>query len=342
MGVQLGEIIDAKEIELNELSGKIIAIDALNSLYQFLSIIRQRDGTPLMDSEGRITSHLSGLFYRTANLLKEGIKPVYVFDGEPPELKKKTIEKRKETREEAERKWKEALKRGDLEAARRYAQAAVRLEEELISDAKRLLEAMGVPYVQAPSEGEAQAAYMASKGDVWAAGSQDYDSLLFGASRLVRNLTITGKRKLPKKEVYVEIKPEIIELSEVLKKLNITREQLVYVGILVGTDYNPGGVKGIGPKRAYEIVRQYRDLDKIKKVVNWTFDVEPEEIAEIFLKPKVTDEYKIEFRKVDTDAVIEFLCEERDFSRDRVEKTCKEIEKAHIQGRQASLAQWFG
>ena len=161
MGVQLGEIIDAKEIELNELSGKIIAIDALNSLYQFLSIIRQKDGMPLMDSEGRITSHLSGLFYRTANLIKEGIKPVYVFDGEPPELKKKTIEKRKETREEAERKWKEALKRGDLEAARRYAQAAVRLEEELINDAKRLLEAMGVPYVQAPSEGEAQAAYMA-------------------------------------------------------------------------------------------------------------------------------------------------------------------------------------
>jgi len=342
MGVQLSEIIDAKEIELSELSGRTIAIDALNSLYQFLSIIRQKDGMPLMDSEGRITSHLSGLFYRTANLLKEGIKPIYVFDGEPPELKKKTIEKRKESREEAERKWKEALRRCDLEAARRYAQASARLEEELINDAKRLLDAMGVPYVQAPSEGEAQAAYMSSKGDVWAAGSQDYDSLLFGTNRLVRNLTITGKRKLPRKDVYVEVKPEVVEMDDVLKKLDITREQLVYIGILVGTDFNPGGVKGVGPKRAYEIVKQYKDLDKIKKVVNWTFDVEPEEIAEIFLKPNVTDDYKIEFRKIDIDAVIEFLCEERDFSHDRVERTCREIEKAHIQGRQASLAQWFG
>ncbi|MDK2783923.1 MAG: flap endonuclease, partial [Thermococcaceae archaeon] len=219
MGVQIGELLPRKELELENLNGKKVAIDAFNAIYQFLSTIRQRDGTPLMDSKGRITSHLSGLFYRTINLMEAGIKPAYVFDGKPPEFKKKELEKRAEYREEAQEKWEEALARGDMEEAKKYAQRASKVNEMLIEDAKKLLELMGIPWVQAPSEGEAQAAYMASKGDVWASASQDYDSLLFGTPRLVRNLTITGKRKLPGKDVYVEVKPELIVLEEVLKEL---------------------------------------------------------------------------------------------------------------------------
>ncbi|NPA86720.1 MAG: flap endonuclease-1, partial [Candidatus Diapherotrites archaeon] len=223
MGVPLGPVIPKREVELSELSTKFLAVDAYNTLYQFISVIRQPDGTPLMDSKGRITSHLSGLFYRTIKLLENGIRVAYVFDGVPPEFKKRELEERAEKREEAERKWEEALRRGDIEEARKYATQASRLEKQMVEDAKRLLDAMGIPYVQAPSEGEAQAAYMAAKGDVWASASQDYDSLLFGTPRLVRNLAITGKRKLPGRKVYVDVKPEVIELQEVLKSLGIDR-----------------------------------------------------------------------------------------------------------------------
>src|SRR3989344_9396763 len=212
MGVDLGDLIQKQEIELEDLRGRKIAIDALNAIYQFLSIIRQPDGTPLMDSHGNITSHLSGIFYRTTRLMEMGILPCYVFDGEPPKLKAQTVAERKEIRKEAEEKWKEAQKKGDLIEARKYAQAASKVTEPMLEESKKLLTAMGIPVVQAPSEGEAQAAFMCQQGDFYAAGSQDFDSLLFGAPRVLRNITITGKRKIPRKNVYIEVKPEMIDL----------------------------------------------------------------------------------------------------------------------------------
>ncbi|AMM54729.1 flap endonuclease-1 [Pyrococcus kukulkanii] len=338
MGVPIGELIPKKEIELENLYGKKVAIDALNAIYQFLSTIRQRDGTPLMDSKGRITSHLSGLFYRTINLMEAGIKPAYVFDGKPPEFKKKELEKRKEAREEAEVKWREALARGDMEEARKYAQRATRVNEMLIEDAKKLLELMGIPVVQAPSEGEAQAAYMASKGHVYASASQDYDSLLFGAPRLVRNLTITGKRKLPGKNVYVEVKPELVVLDEVLSSLKLTREKLIELAILVGTDYNPGGIKGIGPKKALEIVRHSKDpLAKFQK----QSEVDLYAIKEFFLNPPVTDEYKLQWKEPDEEGILKFLCDEHDFSEERVKNGLERLRKAVKAGRQSTLESWF-
>ncbi|MFA4719161.1 flap endonuclease-1 [Pyrococcus kukulkanii] len=338
MGVPIGELIPKKEIELENLYGKKVAIDALNAIYQFLSTIRQRDGTPLMDSKGRITSHLSGLFYRTINLMEAGIKPAYVFDGKPPEFKKKELEKRKEAREEAEVKWREALARGDMEEARKYAQRATRVNEMLIEDAKKLLELMGIPVVQAPSEGEAQAAYMASKGHVYASASQDYDSLLFGAPRLVRNLTMTGKRKLPGKNVYVEVKPELVVLDEVLSSLKLTREKLIELAILVGTDYNPGGIKGIGPKKALEIVRHSKDpLAKFQK----QSEVDLYAIKEFFLNPPVTDEYKLQWKEPDEEGILKFLCDEHDFSEERVKNGLERLRKAVKAGRQSTLESWF-
>ncbi|ASJ16959.1 flap structure-specific endonuclease [Thermococcus chitonophagus] len=338
MGVPIGELIPRKEIELENLYGKKVAIDALNAIYQFLSTIRQRDGTPLMDSKGRITSHLSGLFYRTINLMEAGIKPAYVFDGKPPEFKKKELEKRKEAREEAEVKWREALAKGDIEEARKYAQRATRVNEMLIEDAKKLLELMGIPVVQAPSEGEAQAAYMASKGHVYASASQDYDSLLFGAPRLVRNLTITGKRKLPGKNVYVEVKPELVVLEEVLSSLKLTREKLIELAILVGTDYNPGGIKGIGPKKALEIVRHSKDpLAKFQK----QSEVDLYAIKEFFLNPPVTDEYKLQWKEPDEEGILKFLCDEHDFSEERVKNGLERLKKAVRAGRQSTLESWF-
>lgn len=338
MGVPIGELVSKKELELENLNGRKVAIDAFNAIYQFLSTIRQRDGTPLMDSKGRITSHLSGLFYRTINLTEAGIKPVYVFDGKPPEFKKKELEKRAEAREEAREKWELALARGDLEEAKKYAQRASKVNELLIEDAKKLLELMGIPWVQAPSEGEAQAAYMASKGDVWASASQDYDSLLFGTPKLVRNLTITGRRKLPGKDIYIEVKPELILLEDVLNGLKLTREKLIELAILVGTDYNPGGIKGLGPKKALEIVRHSKDpLLKYQK----TSDVDLYAIKEFFLNPPVTNEYKLEWKMPDEEGVLRFLCDEHDFSEERVKNGLERLKKAIKAGRQFTLDAWF-
>ncbi len=348
MGVTgLKEIIPKecrREHEIKALNGKKIALDAYNALYQFLAAIRQEDGTPLMDSRGKITSHLSGLFYRTINMLENGIKVAYVFDGKSPEAKSAEIRRRMKVKEEASKRYEEAIRKGDLEAARRYAMMSSRLTSDMVEEAKRLLEAMGVPWVQAPAEGEAQAAYMARKGDVWAAGSQDYDSLLFGSPRLVRNLTITGKRKLPGKNAYVVVKPEEIELECVLKKLGITREQLIDVAILIGTDYNPGGVPGIGPKTALRLIKTYGSLEKaIKTLPQARFPIEPTKIKELFLNPPVTDNYKLEWREPDEKKIIEILVKEHDFNPERVKRALERLKRAWrlVKTKQAGLDAWF-
>jgi len=349
VGVDLKELIPQiarKQIsDLRELAGKIIALDAYNALYQFLSAIRQPDGTPLMDSRGRVTSHLSGLFYRTITLVEYGIKPVYVFDGVPPEIKAAEIEKRKAMREEAERKYKEALAAGRIEEARRYAQATSKLTNEMVDDAKKLLTAMGIPWIQAPSEGEAQAACITRKGDAWATSSQDYDSLLFCAPRLVRNLTIHGRRKLPGKDIYIELKPEVVELDKILKTLGITREQLVDIAILIGTDYNPDGVKGVGPKTALRIIKAYGNLEKaLKALPKASFPVDPLKIKDIFLNPPCDYSYKLEWHEPDEKSIMEVLVEEHDFSKDRVTNAVQRLRRAyreHIKGAMTSLDKWF-
>jgi flap endonuclease-1 len=342
MGVQLTELVKAREIEFNTLAGKKVAIDAMNSLYQFLSIIRQPDGTPLMDSEGRITSHLSGLFYRNVNLIEYGIKPIYVFDGQPPKLKESVMEERTEIRITAQQKWKEALAEGRLEDARVYAQQSSRFTEEMLEDSKRLLGYMGIPVVQAPSEGEAQAAYMAAKGDAWATGSQDFDSLLFGSPRLARNLTISGKRKIPRKKAYIEIKPEVISLDETLRELEITREQLVDLAILVGTDYNPKGIEGIGPKKAYSLIKEFGDARTVLEEKGFSASFDLDEIRSLFLNPEVTDKYTVEWNMPDSDEIVDFLCHERDFSISRVKKALEKLEASSREARsQSSLEKWF-
>jgi len=344
LGVNLRDLVPKTPIKLEDLSGKFIAIDAYNALYQFLAIIRQPDGTPLKDSSGRITSHLSGLLYRTSNLLELGIKPVYVFDGTPPALKEAEIKRRMKVKEEALVKYEQALREGRIEEARMYAQATSSLKDYMVEDGKRLLDLMGVPWVQAPSEGEAQAAHIVKRGDANFCASQDYDSLLFGAPRLVRNVTISGRRKLPSKNVYVEIEPEIVELERVLKECGITHEQLIDIGILIGTDFNPEGVKGIGPKTALKLIKEYGSLENVlPHLKDVEFPVDPRKIKEIFLHPKVTDDYKLEWREPDVEGVVAFLCRERDFSEDRVRKALEKAQKGlmKLKGK-TTLEKWFG
>lgn len=342
--MNLRDLVILLPLSLDELRGKVLAIDGYNALYQFLAIIRQPDGTPLKDSKGRVTSHLSGIFYRTANLLEAGVKPVYVFDGKPPELKTREIEKRIELKEKAVVEYKAALERGDMVGARKAAQATSKLTKDMVGQAKDVLVALGVPWIQAPSEGEAQATYMTKKGDAWATVSQDYDSLLFGAPRLIRNLTISGRRKLPGKPVYIDVEPEIVKLEDALKELKITRDQLIDIGILLGTDFNPDGFKGIGPKKALKVIEEFGSLkaalEQKKLEADPTLDVEA--IRDIFLNPETTDEYHMEWGSVNGNAVKEILCGSFNFSPERIEAALERIEESTKElKKQSSLEKWF-
>ncbi|MGM0405170.1 MAG: flap endonuclease-1 [Thermoplasmatota archaeon] len=335
MGTAIGDIVESKEIDFKSIKGKIIAVDAYNIIYQFLSSIRQRDGTPLKDSNGNITSHLSGILYRNSNLIQEGIKLIYVFDGKPDIMKEGTLEKRKERKEKAESEYEEALEKGDLETARTKAQQTSRMSDEIEKSSKELLGALGIPYIQAPAEGENQAAHMVSEGDAWAVGSQDFDSLLVGADRLIRNLTVSGKRKLPGRNEYKDIKPELIDLEKILDKLEITREQLIDIALLCGTDYNEG-VKGIGPKRGLKYVKKYGGIEQVLREKDETIN-NVQEIKALFLEPKVTDDYDITFKDPDINKVKKFLCDEHDFSESRVEKALEKIIDGRDMDKQTSL-----
>ncbi|MFH0956654.1 MAG: flap endonuclease-1 [Candidatus Aenigmatarchaeota archaeon] len=340
MGVNLREIASPKETQLSDLSGKVVAIDALNMIYQFLSIIRDRfTGEPLKDSKGDVTSHLSGLFYRTSRLMEAGIRPVFVFDGQPPSFKKGVQDERRKIREEAGRRLAEAVKEGDTAKIRLYSQQTSSVTGEMLSEARKLLSAMGVQCVQGPSEGEAQASYMNRMGLAYACGSQDWDCLLFGAERLVRNLGVSGKRKLPGKESYVKVSPEMVELSAMLSSISITREQLVMIGLLVGTDYNPGGVKGIGPKKGLEIVRRNGTLQRVMKDIEWDFDVAPEELLAFFMNPPAA-EVSIEYAQPDLQKLREILIG-HDFSPERIDSTLFALEAALKKGGQESLSKFF-
>jgi flap endonuclease-1 len=344
LGVNLRVLIPKTKVDFHSLSGKSVAIDAYNTLYQFLAIIRQPNGTPLKDRSGRITSHLSGLLYRTANLVEMGIKVAYVFDGVPPALKEVEIKRRAKVKAEALVKYERALKEGKVEKARSYAQMTSRLKDYMAEDSKRLLTELGVPWIQAPSEGEAQAAYLTRRGDADYCGSQDYDSLLFGATTLVRNVTISGRRKVPRKNVYVEVVPEIMKLDRVLKELDITRQQLIDVAILVGTDFNPDGVKGVGPKTALKLIKKHGCIEEaVTELEDAEFPVEPKRIRDIFLNPKVKDDYKLDWGEPNVDGVVDFLCRERDFSEDRVRKALGKMTAGIKEAKtKTTLESWFG
>ncbi len=329
MGLPLAKLVKPRKISFSSLSGRALAIDAFNAIYQFLALIRRGPGVPLTDSQGRVTSHLNGLLFRTVRLIEFGIRPVYVFDGPPPDFKRRTLEERRAVKERAEREWVEALARGDFRTAWAKAVQTSRLTPSMADDAKRLLDLMGVPWVQAPSEGEAQAAHMAAKGDVWAAASQDYDSLLFGSPRLVRNVTITGRRYYRKRPGYYRLEPELIVLEELLNSLGITRKQLVDMALLMGTDYNEG-VRGVGPVRALKLIREYGSLERVIEETGLRPDpdLDLEAIRRFFLDPPVTDDYRLEWRPPDEEGLLQFLCDERDFSRKRVRSAVDRLRAA--------------
>jgi len=326
MSSNIGPLLARKHISLRYLSGRIVAVDALNALYQFLSIIRLPTGLPLMDSHGNITSHLVGLFYRSISLLENGVLPVYVFDGLPPRFKRKELEERRKVKEKFTREWIEALSRGEIEKAFKKSVMTAKVTTSIINEAKYLLNLMGLPWIQAPSEGEAQAAYMARRGDVFASASQDYDSILFGTPILVRNLAIESRQFYPKQGVFKKLHPELISLNETLSNLKITREQLIDIAILIGTDYNEG-VKGIGPKKALKLIKTYGSLEKIIRALKIDVDFDINSIRNLYLNPPAIDNYKIVFREPDLNEIKSFLLSKQ-FNPERVERALTRLEKA--------------
>ena len=341
MGVNISQIIPKKEIELSDLKGKVVAIDAYVTLYQFLTTIRQPDGTPLQDKTGKTTSHLSGLFYRNLNLLQEGIKPIYVFDGTPPELKQQEIEKRKAAKRIAEEKYQEAKVKEDISEMKKYSSRTVKITDEIIRESKELLEALGIPVVQAASEGEAEAAILAKQGQAYAAASQDYDTLLYAAPYLIRNLTSARRKKLPS-GLYIDIKPELIEFQSVLNELNIDKDQLICLAILVGTDYNPGGIKGLGQKRALEIVQKYKYPVEIFKHVSTKFDFifEWQEIFKQFHSYESIHTEPIEFKEPNKEKIKELLLK-YDFSESRIDSSLQRLQQLEDSKKQKGLSDFF-
>ena len=234
MGVALTPISVKQVIELEQLRGKRLAIDGNGELYQFLALIRLPDGTPLRDTSGRVTSHLSGLFYRTTRLIADyGLEPVFVFDGVPPVLKSAELQRRRAIRE--------------------------RYEEEVVA---------------ARAAGDLPRAY--SKATM--------------TSRLTRDMLVT---------------------------LEITREQLVDVAILVGNDFNPG-IKGIGPKKALKLVREHGSIEHMPASIREMLEPVVTQVRRVFLQPAVTDEYQVETHAPDLQGVVRYLCGERAFSEERV------------------------
>ena len=341
MGVNFKDLIPKNPVKLEDLNGKIIAIDAYNAIYQFLSIIRQPDGTPLKDSKNMITSHISGIFYRTTILIEMGLKPIYVFDGKSPKLKSAEIERRRQVKVEAAASYQKALASGDREKMRMYAQVATTMKDYMVLDSKKILDLMGLPWIQAPSEGEAQAAYITKKGDAHYCSSQDYDSLLFGAPKLLRNVTISGRRK--RGRVYIEVVPEIIELNKVLGDCGLTYEQLIDVGILIGTDFNDS-TKGLGPKTALKLIKQYGCIEQaLPHIDGVTYANKVSEIRHLFLHPEITDNYKIEWKNPDETGLMTFLCDEKEFGEERIKKAIERmVVGSKKQKGKVSLEKWFG
>jgi len=307
MGVDLRPLIVSDVISLDELEGRIITVDASNILHQFLSTIRKPDGTPLTDTEGNVTSHLVGLFYRTLRMINGfSIRPVYVFDGEMPDLKTDLVEERARRRREAEKRWMEAKKRGEAGEAFREAVKTGYLDEQMIKDSKTLLGLLGLPTVQAPGEAEAQCAYMTGDDDVYAMNSRDYDSLLFGAQRLLRYLTIKNSENI-----------EVIDLSKLLKGHGISFEQLVDMGILIGTDYNDG-VYRVGPKTSLKLIKKHGSIEDLPEKYLEKLDDVYRDVRDLFLDPPVTSDYDLAFSEPHENELVQFLCEERGFPRERV------------------------
>ena len=341
MGIALKDLIIGKEVEVTDLANKVICIDAPMLLYQFLTTIRQSDGGYFTDKNGNITSHLIGINSRITKLMQYGLKLVIIFDGKPPELKKLEQQRRCERKKEAEEKYKIAMEKKDFAEMKKYASRSVHLNAEIIEESKEFLRAFGIPVIDAPSEAEAQGAQMVKNGDAYAVATQDADALMVGAPRIIKNLSLLGKHKKANKLNYQTYKPELVTLSDLLNNAGIDQEQLVLLSILVGTDFNPGGIKGIGPKNALKLVKEYPSKDKLKDALSDKIEFDFDEVYHTTKNIPVTNEYNLEWKNVDEEKIYEILVTRHNFSEERVKKNLESLKEYVNSKKQSSLDAFF-
>jgi flap endonuclease-1 len=339
MGCNLKDLAPAEQTNLKALAGKRVGIDAFLTAFQFLTTMRDRspqgDGMPLKDDNGNPVSHLMGFLHRTATLLAAGIKPVYIFDGTSPELKADEMAARRERRLEAEAVHKEALEAGDFALAQKMAARIMHYSPQMVEETQQLLDLMGVPWVTAAAEGEAQAAVMAAKGQLDVVATQDWDALLYGSPVLVRNLMDDGTKRYGR-----VVHAQSINLNNMLKETGLSRQQLVDLAIMIGTDYHPG-IKGIGPKTGLKLIKQHGTLEAVCEAKGQDVPERLAEIREIFLDhPAVdVDDSDLAQGQVDRKGLIRFLQEERQFSQRRMDQAFEKLTEGGYlrEGGQTSL-----
>ncbi|KAI7880589.1 FEN-1 nuclease [Lichtheimia hyalospora FSU 10163] len=329
-----------KSHSIDSYFGRKVAIDASMSIYQFMIAVRQQDGQMLMNEQGETTSHLMGMFYRTVRMVDNGIKPVYVFDGKPPTMKSGELAKRKARKEEAQANLDEANEVGTSEEVARYTKRTVRVTQEHNDECKRLLKLMGIPYVEAPCEAEAQCAALAKANLVFAAASEDMDTLTFGSPRLLRHLTFSEQRKMPIDEVH---------LDKALEGLGLSHEEFIDLCIMLGCDY-VDSIKGVGPARAYSLIKEHKTIDEALKHLpeklrdnvpqDWKYD----EARELFRVPDVlpsTDNVQLKWELPDVEAIVDFMVKEKGFSEDRIRKSCEKLTKNVKAATQSRMSDFF-
>lgn len=339
MGCNLKDLTTPEEINLAELRGKRVGIDAFLTAFQFLTTIRDRsptgDGGPLRDSKGRVVAHLMGILNRTTSMLSMGIQPIFVFDGQSPELKADELAARRKRRLEAEAIHKQALEDGDYQTAQKMAQRIVHYSPEMIDDTKKMLDLLGVRWIDAAAEGEGQAAVMAVKGQLDIVATQDWDALLYGSPILVRNLMSHGSKRHGR-----TVKAQKINLQEMLDTHDLSREQLVDLAIMIGTDFHPG-LKGIGPKTGIKLIKSLGTIEAICEEKGKEIPERLDEIREIFLNHPASevDAEDLKPGTVDVKGLTQFLQEEREFSQRRMDAAFDALRKGNLirEGGQTSL-----
>ena len=317
LGLRIGPLVRklglGRNIRPDALRGKILVVDALVTIYQMLATIRGPDGYFLTDSRGRITSHLVGIFNRECRLMGMGIRSIYVFDGPPHPLKRRILKERRREKEKFLGKFLEAVRRGNVDQAIKLGKRAMFVTDDMVREAKTLIKLLGIPIVQAPHDAEAQAAYIVSRGQAYALATRDWDAFLYGAPRIIMHWRITPDEYLPSR---------LYELEELLGAMGMDRRRLIDLAMLLGTDFNPGGFRGIGPKRAYGLIKTYGSVERLLELgkIKWTWDISPEDIRRVFLDPPRTDNYEISFGEPDVDGLLDFLVGEHNFSPRRVKE----------------------
>nr|5KSE_A Chain A, Flap endonuclease 1 [Homo sapiens] len=313
-----------RENDIKSYFGRKVAIDASMSIYQFLIAVRQ-GGDVLQNEEGETTSHLMGMFYRTIRMMENGIKPVYVFDGKPPQLKSGELAKASERRAEAEKQLQQAQAAGAEQEVEKFTKRLVKVTKQHNDECKHLLSLMGIPYLDAPSEAEASCAALVKAGKVYAAATEDMDCLTFGSPVLMRHLTASEAKKLPIQEFH---------LSRILQELGLNQEQFVDLCILLGSDYCES-IRGIGPKRAVDLIQKHKSIEEIVRRLDPNKYPVPEnwlhkEAHQLFLEPEVLDPESVELKwsEPNEEELIKFMCGEKQFSEERIRSGVKRLSKS--------------